>query len=236
MAPTQQADTPGCRRHSRQAAHHGGPQVQHPQVCPGGVRPRHDPPEPSQPQPRLCSLQLPVEGNGEPCVHPQTATMHFSLVLKQQVGRVLAASRICIHTVVWRGCCGSTEPWTVVHYKTTSVWHAERWRLPSSCKAPDVNGVTFRSYVAAVGKRWFPVQGCIEVCAYSTWMCWSCVSGSNVKEFPSILYNATAKESNCQKRDLTYLYETQKTYEWITAIFYTIAFYILIFYRDTCIL
>ncbi|TMS16432.1 Bromodomain and PHD finger-containing protein 3 [Larimichthys crocea] len=65
----------------------GGPQVQHPQVCPGGVRPRHDPPEQSQPQPRLCSLQLPVEGNGEPCVHPQTATMHFSLVLKQQVGR-----------------------------------------------------------------------------------------------------------------------------------------------------
>lgn len=67
-------------------------------------------------------------------------------------------------------------------------------------------------------------------------MRWSCVSGSNVKELPSILYNATAKESNCQKRDLTYLYELQKTNEWITAIFYTIAFYILIFYRDTCIL
>lgn len=63
------------------------------------------------------------------------------------------------------------------------------------------------------------------------------MSRLNVKEFPSILYNATAKESICQKRDLTYLYEPQKTNEWITAIFfYTIAFYILIFYKDTCIL
>lgn len=66
-------------------------------------------------------------------------------------------------------------------------------------------------------------------------MCWGCMSRLNVKEFPSILYNATAKESICQKRDLTYFYELQKTNEWITAIFYTIAFYILIFYKDTCI-
>lgn len=60
---------------------------------------------------------------------------------------------------------------------------------------------------------------------------------ADVKEFPSILYNATAaKESSSRRRDLIYLYELQKTNEWITAIFYTIAFYILIFYRDTCIL
>ncbi len=89
VAPTRQGNTLGRRRHSWQTTHYGGPQVQHPQVCPGGLRPRHDPPEPSQPQPWLCSLQLPVEGNGEPCVHPQPATMHFSLVLKQQVGQVL---------------------------------------------------------------------------------------------------------------------------------------------------
>lgn len=41
---------------------------------------------------------------------------------------------------------------------------------------------------------------------------------------------------DCQKRDLTYLCEPQRTNEWITAIFYTRAFYILTFYRDTCII
>lgn len=61
------------------------------------------------------------------------------------------------------------------------------------------------------------------------------LSRSNAIEFPSILNNATAKESNSQKRDLTYLCELEKTNEWITAIFYTITFYILILYKDTCI-
>lgn len=62
MAPTRQGDASGLGRHGRQTADHGGPQVQHPQVRSGGVRPRHDPPEPGQPQQWLCGLQLPVEG------------------------------------------------------------------------------------------------------------------------------------------------------------------------------
>lgn len=45
-----------------------------------------------------------------------------------------------------------------------------------------------------------PIQGREEVSAYSSWMCGSRVSGSNVKEFPSIFSNATAKESNSQKK------------------------------------
>lgn len=89
MAPTWQGDTLGCGWHGGQAAHNGGSQVQHPQVCPGGIWPSHDPPEPSQPQSRLCDLQLLVEGDSEPCVHRQPATINFSLVLKRQVGRVL---------------------------------------------------------------------------------------------------------------------------------------------------
>lgn len=107
----------------------------------------------------------------------------FFFGLKAAGGPSPAASQICIHTVVWRGCCGSTQSWTEVCYQTTSVWRTEQWRLPSCRRrrrrcgrgAPDVNEVPLRSHVAAVSKRWFPVQGCIEVSAYSTWMCWSCV-------------------------------------------------------------
>lgn len=152
VAPTRQGDTFGCRRHGGQAAHNGGPQIQHPQVCPGGVRPCHHPPEQSQPQPRLCGLQLPVGGGREPCVHPQFSHYAFLFGLKAAGGLSPTASWVCIHTVVWRGCCGLqfiTKP-LVLDTQSSGV-------LPScpccGCGAPDVNEVTLRFHVAAVSKR-----------------------------------------------------------------------------------
>lgn len=62
VAAAGEGDAAGRGRHRRQAAHHGGPQVQHPQVGAGGLRPGHDPPEPRQPQPGIRGLQLPVGG------------------------------------------------------------------------------------------------------------------------------------------------------------------------------
>lgn len=110
VAPTRQGDTSGRRRHGGQAAHNGGPQVEHPQVCPGGVRPSHHPPEQSQPQPGLRDLKLPVGGGRERTPHPvctdSTATMHFSLVLKQQAHRVLLPAEFVFTPRVWRGCYG----------------------------------------------------------------------------------------------------------------------------------
>lgn len=63
-----------------------------------------------------------------------------------------------------------------------------------------LQSISINSRFRGVSRYLLTPLGCVET-----------VSGSNVKEFPSILYTATAKESNCQKRDLTYLYKTQKT-------------------------
>lgn len=205
VAATWEGDTFRCGRHSRQAARNGGPQDQHPQVCPGGIRPRHDPPEQGQPQPWLCDIQLPVEGGSEP------ATMHFpqSSWWADSCCELSVFPHYGLKKPPCRGLWFITKP---------LVSDAEQWRSPAVIGEEDVNEVTFRSHVAASSK------------------CWDCMSRLNGKEIPFILYNATAKESICQKRDLTYLYEPQKTNEWITAIFSTIAFYILTFYKDSCIL
>lgn len=67
VATAGEGDPAGRGRHGRQAAHHGGPQVQHPQVGAGGLRPGHDPPESGQPQPGIRRLQLPVGGATARC-------------------------------------------------------------------------------------------------------------------------------------------------------------------------
>lgn len=113
VAPTGQGDPSGFRWHSRQTAINGGPKVQHPQVCSGGLRPRHDPPEPGQPQPRLCDLQLPVEGVGDP-----TAS-HCASLLGLKASGVLTPLLLPVGFIftLW-----SEE--SVVHYQTTIVWHS----------------------------------------------------------------------------------------------------------------
>lgn len=140
--------------------------------------------------------------------------MHFSLVLKQQVGRVLLRAEFVL--TLWSGevCVAAqspespglkvfTKPLVCDTQSCADCLHVLMWS--------SMNEVTFRFHQAVVRKCSISDQVCIKVPAYSTWMCCRCVcvSGSNVKEFPFIFYNATAKESNCQKRDLSYLYEPE---------------------------
>ncbi|CAF91990.1 unnamed protein product, partial [Tetraodon nigroviridis] len=90
VAPARQGDAFGFGRHRRQTADNGGPQVQHPQVGPGGVRPRHDPPEPGQPQKRFRGLRVPVGGaRGGGARGPPPQAEHYAflprLLVKVQI-------------------------------------------------------------------------------------------------------------------------------------------------------
>lgn len=186
MAAPGEGDAAGRGRHGRQAAHHGGPQVQHPQVGAGGLRPGHDPPEPRQPQPGIRRLQLPVGGAAARCA--------FGLVSTQL-------------------CCGGGEAVAVATAhrlvtKTTSGSLLQGGPGMGGRHGQRLGGRRCLSFPAkprvAADRPPPPPQGGVHISA-------STLSRSNVKNSLSIFFctTATAKKSNLAgggEKEIWYIY------------------------------
>lgn len=100
-------------------------------------------------------------------MHPQSATMHFSLVLKQQADRVLLPVEFVF--TLWSEEVPVAAPSPGPQFITkplvsdTLSSSACFFVIVEDVELQIVNEVTFRSLVAAVNKCKFPIQGCMTV-------------------------------------------------------------------------
>lgn len=129
---------------------------------------------------------------------------HYAFVAKWRSG---CRSNTYLHCVVKR------LPWQhSVYYQTTSVWaHREGRRVVGV----DTVWIIFFLILSpvllhsSVNSRSGAHQ---HIRLLHSEVSTPRTSGSNVKEFPSILYTATAKESNRWGKEIWHIYEMQRTW------------------------